>query len=233
MSSQTTDTPGTTTTRPTGHSVADRSGATFQTYPIPDRYANRRFRHPQAPQEGSPPGFRTPVKTPFFRPFRRGSVAIFPHQRRRLELLYTPRGPRTNPPPTPHPHHQKPRKHTETQPSSPPQKAKWPASDFYGVGHTRLSVPWQRLHLQVRSMSHTYSLGVGCPDRRHHVIPGPRPQRQAGQSEPPIDGVELEAAGVERLRPYTGLKPDGSLAKLRDGGCFPTGPAAKTDGAGR
>ena len=58
-------------------SVADRSGATFQTYPIPDHYANRRFRHPQAPQEGSPPGFRTPVKTPFFRPFRRGRSLSF------------------------------------------------------------------------------------------------------------------------------------------------------------
>ena len=31
-----------------------------------------------------------------FRMFVRGSVAIFPHQRRRLELLYTPGGPRTN-----------------------------------------------------------------------------------------------------------------------------------------
>ena len=32
--------------------------------------------------------------------FVRGSVAIFPHQRRRLELLYTPHAPHTNPPHT-------------------------------------------------------------------------------------------------------------------------------------
>ncbi|WP_454699767.1 hypothetical protein [Arthrobacter humicola] len=43
LSSQTTDTPGATTTRPTGHSVADRSGATFQTYPISRIKANQHF----------------------------------------------------------------------------------------------------------------------------------------------------------------------------------------------
>jgi hypothetical protein len=42
------------------HSVADRSGATSQTYPIPPHFANQRFRHPQATQEESPPGFHTP-----------------------------------------------------------------------------------------------------------------------------------------------------------------------------
>ena len=42
MSSQTTDTPGTTTT-----SAVDRSGATSQTYPNPGAKANQRFRDPQ------------------------------------------------------------------------------------------------------------------------------------------------------------------------------------------
>jgi hypothetical protein len=40
LSSQTTDTPGTTTT----NTVKDRSGATFQTYPVSRSFANRRFR---------------------------------------------------------------------------------------------------------------------------------------------------------------------------------------------
>ncbi|WP_307052220.1 hypothetical protein, partial [Arthrobacter oryzae] len=43
LSSQTTDTPGTTTTN---NSVADRSGATFQTYPVSRLKANQRFRDP-------------------------------------------------------------------------------------------------------------------------------------------------------------------------------------------
>ncbi|WP_364403729.1 hypothetical protein, partial [Pseudarthrobacter sp. LMD1-1-1.1] len=41
LSSQTTDTPGTTQTN-----VQDRSGATFQTYPIPASEANPSFRIP-------------------------------------------------------------------------------------------------------------------------------------------------------------------------------------------
>ena len=40
--------------------------------------------------------------------FIRGSVANSPHQRRRLELLYTPPDPHTNPPPPPPPHPQNP-----------------------------------------------------------------------------------------------------------------------------
>jgi hypothetical protein len=43
LSSQTTDTPGTTQTN-----VQDRSGATFQTYPAPRPKANQRFRDPPA-----------------------------------------------------------------------------------------------------------------------------------------------------------------------------------------
>ena len=116
MSSQTTDTPGTTTT-----SAVDRSGATSQTYPNPQSFANQRFRQPQ-PRERDPHP-ETPAHTksaPYSRLFIRGSVAISPHQRRRLELLYTPPRPHTNPPHH-HPHTpQKPRHHTETKPPTDP-----------------------------------------------------------------------------------------------------------------
>ncbi|WP_285247466.1 hypothetical protein, partial [Pseudarthrobacter sp. efr-133-R2A-89] len=45
LSSQTTDTPGTTTTKQT---VADRSGATFQTYRLTSSVSNRRSRSSSA-----------------------------------------------------------------------------------------------------------------------------------------------------------------------------------------
>ncbi|WP_306971135.1 hypothetical protein, partial [Arthrobacter oryzae] len=50
LSSQTTDTPGTTQTN-----VQDRSGATFQTYPIPASDANPSFRILIDVEVGSPP----------------------------------------------------------------------------------------------------------------------------------------------------------------------------------
>ena len=94
MSSQTTDTPGTTTTN---ISVADRSGATFQTYPILEVFANSHFCDLHSSKKVPAVIQRANLRT-IFRLFRRGSVAFFPHQRRRLELLYTPGGPGTNPP---------------------------------------------------------------------------------------------------------------------------------------
>ncbi|MHC6594834.1 hypothetical protein, partial [Arthrobacter sp. C152] len=51
LSSQTTDTPGTTQTN-----VKDRSGATFQTYRLSKNFANQRFRDPR-PFQPSPPLF--------------------------------------------------------------------------------------------------------------------------------------------------------------------------------
>ena len=52
MSSQTTDTPGTTTTT---IPVEDRSGATFQTYPVTRSFANQRFRDYQSHTTGPHP----------------------------------------------------------------------------------------------------------------------------------------------------------------------------------
>ena len=91
MSSQTTDTPGTTTTK--------------QPWIAPEQLFKLTRIH-EALQtsvsaisnstKGPPPGHQRAKSAPFSRPFRRGSVAIFPLQRRRLELLYTPTRPGTN-----------------------------------------------------------------------------------------------------------------------------------------
>ena len=67
MSSQTTDTPGTTTTI----SVADRSGATFQTYPTPGSFANQRFRDSQ-PHQKAPTRFPHANKDAVFQAIQKG-----------------------------------------------------------------------------------------------------------------------------------------------------------------
>ncbi|MCY1243283.1 hypothetical protein D9M72_562910 [compost metagenome] len=94
MSSQTTDTPGTTTTTrsriaPEQLPKLTRSRNTMQTGIPPATSTTGRI----------PTRYSHAITAPFSRPFRRGSVAISPHQRRRLELLYTPTAPHTNPPP--------------------------------------------------------------------------------------------------------------------------------------
>ncbi|WP_139187376.1 hypothetical protein [Pseudarthrobacter chlorophenolicus] len=61
MSSQTTDTPGTTQTI----SVQDRSGATFQSYPIPSFEANPSFRI-QIELKTAPTEFQRPEEQPDF-----------------------------------------------------------------------------------------------------------------------------------------------------------------------
>ena len=59
LSSQTTDTPGTTQTN-----VQDRSGATFQTYPTTGSFANQRFRDSSF-QQSAPTRTGTPKSEPF------------------------------------------------------------------------------------------------------------------------------------------------------------------------
>ena len=84
MSSQTTDTPGTTQTN-----VQDRSGATFQTYPIPQPNANPSLRI-LISRRSSPTRPRHATKRAIFRLLSWGLAAIFPLQRRRLRKQYTP-----------------------------------------------------------------------------------------------------------------------------------------------
>ncbi|MHC6228855.1 hypothetical protein ACX5I6_03645 [Arthrobacter sp. MMS24-T111] len=62
LSSQTTDTPGTTTTKQT---VADRSGATFQTYPIPHPNTNPTSRI-RIEMKTAPTDFQRPEGQPDF-----------------------------------------------------------------------------------------------------------------------------------------------------------------------
>ncbi|MGX1159092.1 hypothetical protein RKD54_000001, partial [Pseudarthrobacter sp. SLBN-100] len=98
LSSQTTDTPGTTQTN-----VQDRSGATFQTYPTTGSFANQRFRNYQLPTISPHPN-RHAQKRTISRPFEEGGLAAnFPHQRRRLRKQYTPTAHPANQP-QPHPH---------------------------------------------------------------------------------------------------------------------------------
>ena len=96
MSSQTTDTPGTTTTR---NPAATRSGATSQTYPTPGHKANPQFSlrttHPGTSPTQKPAHHKG---EPFPGRSTRGLAAIFPHQRRRLRKQYTPPTPTANPP---------------------------------------------------------------------------------------------------------------------------------------
>ncbi|WP_307312546.1 hypothetical protein, partial [Pseudarthrobacter enclensis] len=66
LSSQTTDTPGTTQTN-----VQDRSGATFQTYPIPPGFANHVFRSHTVKNQ-PPPTTARHKSEPFSRPFKKG-----------------------------------------------------------------------------------------------------------------------------------------------------------------
>jgi hypothetical protein len=106
--------------------AVDRSGATFQTYPVSASFANQRFRDFLLPQT-SPAQMRHAAKRTIFQAVeQRGFVAIFPHQRRRLRKQYTPRTHTANPPPTtpPHPknpattpnlHHSKAAKPSHTQ----------------------------------------------------------------------------------------------------------------------
>ena len=70
-----------------------------------------------------------------FRPFRRGSVAISPHQRRRLEQQYTRPAPRTNPPPHPTPHPQTPRHHKEARHPGAPFPGRTAISGLCAVRH--------------------------------------------------------------------------------------------------
>ena len=69
MSSQTTDTPGTTTTR---NPAATRSGATSQTYPTPGHKANPQFSLRTTHPGTSPTQNSTPQRRTISRPFNKG-----------------------------------------------------------------------------------------------------------------------------------------------------------------
>ena len=73
MSSQTTDTPGTTTSN---YSAVDRSGATFQTYPVSRSFANRRFRDFLCCETG-PARVRRARRRTIFRLFAKGFGRYF------------------------------------------------------------------------------------------------------------------------------------------------------------
>jgi hypothetical protein len=95
LSSQTTDTPGTTQTQrsriaPEQLFKLTRTSEALQTSVSAARTPPDKSPHPYSARTNS---------APYSRPFRRGSVAIFPLQRRRLELLYTPNPAPTNPRP--------------------------------------------------------------------------------------------------------------------------------------
>ncbi len=72
LSSQTTDTPGTTTTS----TAVDRSGATFQTYPVSRSFANRRFRDFELRTTG-PTCIRHAKKRAIFRLLKKGVCRYF------------------------------------------------------------------------------------------------------------------------------------------------------------
>ncbi|MEW1951809.1 hypothetical protein AB0280_21460, partial [Pseudarthrobacter sp902506025] len=91
LSSQTTDTPGITQTN-----VQDRSGATFQTYPIPPGFANH-VSVTQNLQDQPPPTNSTHKKRTIFQAVQKGGLAaIFPLQRRRLRKQYPHTTPTAN-----------------------------------------------------------------------------------------------------------------------------------------
>src|SRR3954452_455890 len=71
LSSQTTDTPGTTQTN-----IQDRSGATFQTYPTPPGFANPRFRDTK-PERISPTQHRYAQKRTIFQAVQRRGVGRY------------------------------------------------------------------------------------------------------------------------------------------------------------
>jgi hypothetical protein len=72
LSSQTTDTPGTTQTK----NVQDRSGATFQTYPTAEYFANPLFSS-CSNRDQSPPGKGALASGPFFQAVQRGFGRYF------------------------------------------------------------------------------------------------------------------------------------------------------------
>jgi hypothetical protein len=104
LSSQTTDTPGTTKPHTRGQ---DRSGATFQTYPINRIFANQRFRDFRSKSRPHP-AQGTLRSAPFSRLLSRGSASAILSSRlshsRRLRRHYTSISSGTNPPQ----HHPKP-----------------------------------------------------------------------------------------------------------------------------
>ncbi|ABK02460.1 hypothetical protein Arth_1066 [Arthrobacter sp. FB24] len=147
MSSQTTDTPGTTTTTrsriaPEQLPKLTRSRNTMQTGIPPATSTTGRIptRYPHA------------ITAPFSRPFRRGSVAISPHQRRRLELLYTPTAPHTNPPPHSSQSTPKPRNHADYGTSWSPGSPHSGVGRFCGARHTRRVAPGRNAPAPARNL---------------------------------------------------------------------------------
>ena len=129
MSSQTTDTPGTTTT-----SAVDRSGATSQTYPITSSNANQRFRDSQHHQRGPRP--QTARKTAnHFQDVCQGVGRYLSASAAATRItLHAPRT-RHKSTPTPTPHPQKPRHHTKNPPGPAPTPAKPAETSFCGLPH--------------------------------------------------------------------------------------------------
>ena len=137
MSSQTTDTPGTTTTI----TVTDRSGATFQTYPNPDHFAN--------PQSCEPPAIRTRPTQPERTKRRpdqalkfRGLAASGSQLSAGLPLGDLENNTPTTPPPQPARRpRQKPRQHGPKRPAWHPTRRSAVVSRCCVVRHRRGS--WQ------------------------------------------------------------------------------------------
>jgi hypothetical protein len=121
LSSQTTDTPGTTTTK---HSAMDRSGATFQPYPVPRPDANPSSRT-HTSRKHNPTKQRRSKEQPYMVsklgvwPPAVTSSSLFPS--RRLRKQYTHPTPTANPPhTTPKPRKSGPNAGIGTQNQAPP-----------------------------------------------------------------------------------------------------------------
>jgi hypothetical protein len=127
LSSQTTDTPGTTQTN-----IQDRSGATFQTYRLSKNFANQRFRDPR-PSQPPPTSFRRPDEPPVLVLVLGGLAArgnqLFAVSPAATQKTIHARQPHRNPAPAPH---QNPANTRQNHPPHPP--GNHPPSQILPVG---------------------------------------------------------------------------------------------------
>ena len=133
---------------------------------------------PAFPRSTTPPT-RIPTHTrhaklrTISRLFIRGSVANSPHQRRRLELLYTPHRPHTNPPPHHPPHPKNPATTPKPTPPGPPRTPS--AQETLPVGCItciRGSFPFYDQEVMAERRRHRPDLLHRCPDRPPPACPG-------------------------------------------------------------
>ena len=157
-----------------------------------------------------------------FRLFIRGSVAIFPHQRRRLELLYTPHAPHTNPPPhTPHTP-KNPATTRKPRPRQPPHRPKRRKRvSVYWLTHLRWR-SWQASHAveQTLNLEKELPAAVG---QGHHVTERAFRNLQLQAVQRPAD-VRIEVPGDVQRHRLSVVHPEaGRVQRVRDDP-LPAGP---------